>query len=64
MLDIWMKSIAHAGGIEVPENRHIVKPAARPVAQPTPRTDGRLVKFARWVEARFAPGVEECGVLN
>ena len=65
MLDIWMSSIARAGGIEVPPGRFIVEPSARRQAtplesQPEPHRDGRLVKFARWVEARLAPPAGHC----
>ncbi len=55
MLDIWMQSIARAGGIEVPENRHIIEPQLPPVAQPEPRKDGFVVKFMHWLRARLAP---------
>ena len=63
MLDIWMQSIARAGGIEVPNNCHIVEPSPRTVAQPEPRTDGRLVKLVRWLKARLTPSVGDCPAL-
>jgi len=64
MLDIWMQSIARAGGIEVPGNCHIVEPPARPVSQPEPRTGGFLVKFARWLQTRLAPVAGHCEALT
>ncbi len=64
MLDIWMRSIARAGGIEVPPNRYIVEPATKPEPQsePQPRAEGRTVKLMHWLKARLAPPASRCEV--
>jgi len=66
MLDIWMRSIARAGGVEIPPNRHIVVPKAQPLPlpEPQPRVDGPLVKAARWLQARLVPPVRLCEVYR
>jgi len=65
MLDIWMSSIARAGGIETAPGdfavgRSAPVTAAPPEPQAEPRPDGRLVKVARWVEARLASPNGHC----
>ena len=65
MLDIWMSSIARAGGIETPPSDFAMGRSARvtavpPEPQAEPRPDGRLVKIARWLEARLASPDSHC----
>ena len=64
MLDIWMRSIARAGGIEVPPNRYIIEPAASPVPQPEPQplAEVRVVILTRWLKSRLAAPARRCEV--
>jgi len=64
MLDIWMRSIARAGGIEVPPDRYIVEPRAEPLPQSEPqlRTEWHFVNLMHWLKARFAPPASRCEV--
>ncbi len=68
MLDIWMNSIARAGGIEVPQEHFTVQRTRRlePIEATLTNvpdrlhTDGRLVKIARWLEVHLAPRTPHC----
>ena len=65
MLDIWMNSIARAGGIEVPQERFTVQrvqplEVALTEAPERSHIDGRLVKLARWLEVHLAPRTPHC----
>ena len=65
MLDIWMNSIARAGGIEVPLERFTEQhtgPLEATLTHEPERShiDGRLVKFARWLEIHLAPTAPHC----
>lgn len=64
MLNIWMNSIARAGGIEVPPNRYFVAPAAPPEAAPEPQSQagGRLQILAHWLQSRLAAPARRCEV--